>query len=116
MLDSGIKAQVLREFEDVAHDVGLLAHSYIVEEKRDYPRVTYRQVGRGKTGKVAGSPRDVVDTGRLEDSLRVNVVLTYPNPTVTYSWFTEYAEDIYLGVEQPPYPWVHLALLEAGID
>ena len=42
--------------------------SYLVEEKRPYPRQTNRRYGRGTTGKKAGTVRDVVDSKDLVNS------------------------------------------------
>lgn len=79
----------------------------IIEEKRDYPRTTIRRYGRGVTGKIADSPRDVVDSGDLRDSFNKEVAIEGNTIVFTASWNTPYASLIYLGTsQQPSYTWV----------
>lgn len=85
--------------------------SLIVEEKRVFPRETIRRQGVGVTGKVAGSPRDAVDTGELRDSLEVRTNKTQTSVRVEARWSADHAEDVYFGSNDvPPYPWVDMVL------
>lgn len=96
--------------ESTFRDLADYAQSYIVEEKREFPRTTYRKVGAGVTGKIATTPRDVVDTGKLRDSFNVNVKLD-PNTVLIATWSTPYIETIYMGTANTPaYPFVNLAI------
>ena len=94
-------------FENVADHL----QSQIIEEKRDYPRVTVRRYGRGITGKIANSPRDVVDSGKLRDSFEVVTIISGAKVKTAVQWNTPYAEIIYSGHGiVPPYPWVQIGL------
>lgn len=89
------------------------AQSFIVEEKRDFPRNTYRDFGVGVTGKFAGSPRDVVDSGKLRDSKEVKITYNPLMMKMILQWTASHAEKVYVGEGIiPPYPWVALALRE----
>lgn len=89
------------------------AQSFIVEEKRDFPRDTVRQQGVGVTGKYAGSPRDVVDTGQLRDSQEVSISYSPLLIKMLLQWTASHAMKVYAGEGIiPPYPWVALALRE----
>ena len=92
-------------------DFGDYCQSFIVEEKRDYPRTTIRKEGVGVTGKIAESPRDVVDTGDLRESYNVEVEKTTQTAVVDIVWDAPHASLVYFGREGvPPYPWVDMAL------
>jgi hypothetical protein len=79
----------------------------IIEEKREYPRLTVRRYGEGKTGRIAQSPRDVVDSGDLRDSFNKDVTIEGNTIIFKASWNTSYASLIYLGTsKQPSYTWV----------
>ena len=106
----------------LGYKLGIIFQSYLKEEKRDYPRTTVRQYGRGTTGKIANSPRDVVDSGNLVNSfiwrnlIKGNIYLN------NFIWDTDYAILIYLGwtsstgLPIPAYKWVHKALKDIDID
>lgn len=102
-----IDQQFTRSMQSVAEQM----QTYITEEKRDYPNITIRRVGAGVTGKVAGSPRDVVDKGDLRDSFEITVEEEGKKAIVTARWSAEHGKYIYFGTDkQPPYPWVTIAL------
>lgn len=87
--------------------------SMLSEERREFPRMTIREVGRGVTGRVATSPRDVIDTGRLYDSYDNQVYLQINSVDCVISWQTPYATHIYTGYyDVPPFPWVQLGMRE----
>lgn len=98
--------------------LGELFQSYLTEEKRDYPRETIRQYGRGITGKVAGSLRDVVDSGKLVDSFFWESIVRGTIYKNIFIWDAEHALLVYLGwvsatgLQIPPWQWVHEALKE----
>jgi hypothetical protein len=94
-------------------EVGEGLQSYITEEKREYPNVTIRREGVGVTGKIAASPRDVVDSGKLRDSFNVTDESTNGKVRVKTSWDAPHAEIVYTGHGNvPSYPWVQLGLRE----
>lgn len=106
--------QIKKIGADAFEESGAIMQSYITEEKRTgYPRVTIRKYGRGLTGRVAGSSRDVVDSGQLRDSKKEGLENKARSIKYWIEWNTLYAPFIYAGTEkQPAYPWVHLALRE----
>ena len=84
--------------------------SFIIEEKRDYPHTTIRQEGVGITGKIAQSPRDVVDTGKLRDSYTVTPNMIGSSAGVEVIWDAPHSAKVYAGGGSiPPYPWMHLS-------
>ena len=93
----------------------------LTEEVREYPRETIRKIGAGQTGKVAGSPRDVVDTSELVDSYKLKVRNGLYDITANYSYDSDHAIFVYLGwtsklgTEVPPYPWILNALKNIDI-
>ena len=94
-------------FKEVADHL----QSYITDEKRDYPRDTVRRKGVGKTGRLAGSPRDVVDTGELRDSFKVTDESSGNKVRIKVEWTADHAGYVYAGHgDVPPYPWVHKGL------
>lgn len=100
---------------DAFTEVGDNMQTFITQEKREYPRTTVRVKGAGLTGKVATSPRDVVDTGKLRDSFQLSVKPEGKKVKAKATWTTDYVDLIYAGTsKQPPYPWVHLALRETN--
>ena len=109
-------ADIQESFVDTMFDAGNHMQTYITEEKRDYPNVTVRQIGAGVTGKVAGSPRDAVDRGDLRDSFDVEVVYEGKVTIVKVEWSAEHAEYVYFGGNQPPYPWITLALQQMNLE
>lgn len=87
--------------------------TYITDEKREYPRTTIRQEGVGVTGKIATSPRDVVDTGALRDSFEVSDDSSNNKVRIKVEWTAEHAAKVYSGENNiPPYPWVQMGLRE----
>ena len=85
--------------------------SYITEEKRDYPNTTVRRKGVGITGRMAGSPRDVVDTGELRDSYKVSDESSNNKVRIRVEWTADHAGYVYSGHgDVPAYPWVNLGL------
>jgi hypothetical protein len=92
---SRLEAEWGRAFRATTRD--LKAH-YRLEFDQDiyaWPRNTRRSSGR-----VVGSPRDIIDTGALRDSMqRVDVDRT----TVQFVWTADYALDVFLGVQYGAY-------------
>lgn len=108
-LITAIKEMGREAFKEVAD----YSQSYITEEKRDYPRTTFRREGRGITGRVASSPRDVVDTGKLRDSFKVSDESSENKVRIKVEWTADHAGYVYAGHgEVPSYPWVQKALRE----
>jgi hypothetical protein len=75
-----------------------------------WPRKTVRS-----TGEVAGSPRNIVDTGALRDSLNIEWI----SPTeAIYHWDVDYAIYVHQGAvlasgtDLPARPWIYAALTE----
>ena len=111
-----IESALIETAEETFRELGNHAQSYIIEEKREYPRTTYREYGRGVTGKIAGSPRDVVDTGNLRDSYDVSVDNSN-GLEVSISWSAPYVGDIYFGDSRSaPYPFVTLAIESFNLE
>ena len=92
--------------------------SYLVEEKRPYPRQTNRRYGRGTTGKKAGTVRDVVDSKDLVNSFIWKSIVKGLYLKNEFVWNAPHAMLVYLGwtsstgLEIPPWMWVHEALKE----
>lgn len=83
-----------RAFKRLVNEFDEQLRSEIADEKWEWDKTTIRKVGRGKTGKYAGSPRDIVDTGELQDSQYVEEV----NPTeVIYHWDSDHALIVHQG-------------------
>jgi hypothetical protein len=64
------------------------------------------------TGEVAGSPRNIVDTGALRDS---QSVVPIGSLEVEFEWGVDYAEDVHTGIRTeggvtPPRPWTQYAI------
>jgi hypothetical protein len=98
-------------------DLGDYAQSYITEEKRDFPRTTVRRFGVGVTGKIAQSPRDMVDSGKTRDSFATFTQDLGEGLVVTFSWDTPQAVIQYMGYGNiPPYPFVHFAINTFGVE
>ncbi len=72
-------------------------------------RVTVRKEGVGVTGRIARSPRDIVDTGLLRDSLTVtrrdylSVLYEYP---IDYAAIVHQGATLSSGAFIPARPWV----------
>lgn len=99
--------------EGAFNEFAEFSQSFITEEKRDFPRNTYREYGVGVTGKYAGSPRDVVDSGELRDSFETNISFSTFKCKMLLQWMASHAMKVYAGEGIiPPYPWVALALRE----
>ena len=109
-----IKQALIALATSVYNDVDDILQDRIVEEKRTgYPNTTVRRYGRGITGRIAGSTRDVVDSGSLRDSKQSKIESSPSKVKFTIEWTANHASFIYAGtLNQPPYPWVHLALRE----
>lgn len=101
----------------VFNDLGYHAQSYITEPKREYPNTTIRRYGVGITGKIASSPRDMVDSGRVRDSFSTDSIDSNSGLTVYFSWDAPYLEFQYTGTDKiPPYPFVNLAISSFDIE
>lgn len=102
-------------FAVLVDEFGQQQQEEIRSEKWDWPRTTYRQVGVGRTGAVADSPRDIVDTGKLLNSLDIEFV----NPHhAVYYWQAQYAIFVLMGAryssgtEAPGRNWIESAMEE----
>jgi hypothetical protein len=103
--------------KEVFNEVGEHLQSYITEEKRVYPRTTIRRQGVGVTGKIADSPRDVVDSGELRDSFKVTDESNNNKVRVKIEWTAKHAELVYMGTSKiPAYPWVHKGLRDINFQ
>lgn len=106
---NAVREMAKNSFEEVAEHL----QAFITDEKRDFPRTTIRKEGVGKTGKIANSPRDVVDTGELRDSFQITDESSDNKVRIKVEWTADHAGFVYSGHgEVPPYPWVHLGLRE----
>lgn len=106
-----------QHFKKTIEDTGDRMQEMLTEEKRPYPRTTYRKYGRGKTGIVASSPRDVVDRGTLVDSFDIEVETLNDLIKITISWGASHSIYIYFGTDkQPEYPWVKLLLQQVDLE
>jgi hypothetical protein len=92
---SKLEAEWARAFRATTRD--LKAH-YKLEFDHDiyaWPRNTRRTSGR-----IAGTTRDILDTGALRDSMERVDVDQY---TVQFVWPLKYALDVFLGVQYSTY-------------
>jgi len=114
-----------REFDGVTFEfLNVIAdsmQSQLTEEVRVYPRETKRKYGRGRTGKLAGSRRDVVDSGELVNSFDLSINKSISSITGNYTYSADHAIFVYLGyvlktgAKVPPYPWIANAIRELDI-
>lgn len=108
-----VRAMATRTFNEFSE----FAQSFIVEEKREFPRNTYRDYGVGVTGKYAGKIRDVVDSGQLRDSYEQRFEYSPTMCKLLLQWTASHAQKVYAGEGIiPPYPWVLLAMREFDWD
>lgn len=113
-----ILPDIQEKLEQVAVKISEEIQLYLTDERRNFPRTTIRKEGRGITGKIANSPRDVVDTGELADSFSVKVE-RYEDylSIVTTAWDAPHAVNVYFGHGNvPPYPWIDIALRRLDIN
>jgi hypothetical protein len=79
---------------------------------------TYRREGMGTTGRIAYTPRDVIDTGELMDSQNIEIKSSVYTgiSELTINYDADYAVFIYMGynqgsgIVQVPYPWIANAI------
>jgi len=83
-----------RAFKKLVKEFDEQLRSEIADEKWDWDNLTVRRVGRGKTGKYATSPRDIVDTGELQDSQHIEEV---SDTEVIYHWDSGHAAIAHQG-------------------
>lgn len=94
----------------------------LTEERRDFPHPTVREFGRGKTGKYAESPRDVVDSGELVNSYKLTINKSVRAIEGIYSYSADHAEKQYTGwitnrgEYVPPYPWIENGVMEFDFE
>ena len=98
-----------------------LFQSYLTEEYREFPNTTTRKYGRGKTGKIATTPRDVIDTGNLYNSFVWYSYVRGNLYTNNFGYEIEYAIDIYMGYTSnnrkiPSFPWINMAIRTVNWD
>lgn len=109
-----------RAFRAFVEELTGLFQYQLIEEARPYPRRTKRLYGRGKTGKDAGYQRDVVDSRKLVNSLRTQVVLSDESMVAYIEWTAAHAINVYFGstsargLNIPPWPWVDNAIAQLG--
>lgn len=92
-------------FQNTASDFAEMQKEQMLSVKWDWPRITVRQ-----NGTIVYSPRDIIDTGKLFDSLELqnNQKLSYQ-----YNWNTDYAAKVHNGEQgKPARPWVSEAVKE----
>ena len=97
--------KIQRSFDNATQTAIANMQSQLTEERRPYPNETIRRVGSGTTGKIAGSPRDVVDTGELVNSLNVDVKISPELIAVMAIWLAEHGIYV-LRDQKSPYNWV----------
>lgn len=83
------QALITRATRAVVDDFATACNDSFHESVWAWPRTTRRSGGR-----LVGSPRDVVDTGRLKDSQQPAV---WQGDTATISWVAPYAAAVFLG-------------------
>lgn len=114
-----------RRFEASAKEtlaqLGEVFQAQLTSEVRDYPRATKRSYGRGKTGKLADSPRDVVDSKKLVESYDLSVDATSSRVIGKYKYTASHAAIVYTGwvskngAQIPPYPWMHKGIKQVDL-
>lgn len=116
VLGNQIKRQTKRAFDRYINKTNDHMQSYIIEEKRPYTNdnnnITIRRFGRGVTGQIAGSPRDVVDSGNTADSNAIIDLMDSSNKVEKeIIWDSVASVYVYRGTDkQPEYPWVEISL------
>ncbi len=102
--------------------IALAAQEQLKEEERNYPHLTIREFGRGKTGKIAGETRDVIDSGSLYNSYWYKFLANTKSCKGEFGFEEDYASTIYLGhlsgwgYEVEPYPWVEIAVDKLDLE
>lgn len=111
-----IRKETVKAFNRYVQKTGDYLQTYITEEKRLYKNdnnnITIRRYGRGITGKIAGSPRDVVDSKETENSYGIiDIKDTDTEVVKEIKWDSKASIYVYGGTDkQDPYPWVEIAL------
>lgn len=102
-------------FDELVDEFGQEQIHQIEDSKWNWPRQTIRLEGKGVTGKVALTPRDIVDTAQLRDSLTIESI---SNTEVEYQYPVDYAAIVHNGATLnngtgiPPRPWVESAIAD----
>lgn len=105
-----LKQAIAESFQELIEDFAEEQIKQIEAVEWPWPRETIRS-----TGEVAGSPRNIIDTGLLRDSLNIEWI---GSTEVIYCWDVDYAIHVHQGVtlangtELPARPWVTAALVE----
>jgi phage gpG-like protein len=99
-------------FDIAAERLGDDFNNAITAEVYEWPRETERS-----DRSIAGSPRDIVDTEQLLDSLSISRT----SNAASYEWTVEYAAAVHdgatlsNGTELPARPWTKIALEETDV-
>ncbi len=95
MINWKLPDQLIEEsFQELTQGFDFQLKEEIEAEKWEWSGITNRRVGTGRTGKVAGSPRDIVDTGDLRDSQSID----YISPIYAlYQWDIDHAVVVHQG-------------------
>ena len=111
MIDLDLLHNVIDEaFQELVSEFAQEQVKQIEAVEWPWPRETIRS-----TGEVAGSPRNIIDTGALRDSLNIEWI----SPTeAIYHWDVDYAIYVHQGAvlnngtELPARPWIFAAMGE----
>jgi hypothetical protein len=111
MIDfSPIDRMIEDSFEELAQEFAITQIEQLESEKWDWPRQTVRS-----DGSVADSPRDIIDTGALRDSLYLEWISPLEcvyHYDANYAIFVHEGARLQNGTELPARQWVWGALEE----
>ena len=95
MIDWNLPNELIESaFKELVEGFNDQLREEIEAEKWEWSGITNRKVGAGRTGKIAGSPRDIVDTGDLRDSQSFD----YISPIYAlYQWNVDHAAIVHQG-------------------
>lgn len=104
-----LNSAINKAFDIVVEAQGEAFQEAIASDRWEWPRETLRQ-----NKDLVGSPRDIVDTGELYDSL----VISRTSNAADYTWEADYAAIVHdgattkNGTELPARPWTKIGLEE----
>jgi len=107
-------AAAKRAFDKTAQDFAIAQQEQMDAEVYDWPRTTERS-----SGEVVSSPRDIVDTGELKESLEVSEVSRFQ---YEYYYPPDYAAIVHeggktaSGREYPARPWIEDSAIAMDIQ
>lgn len=107
-----LNGAIAESFEATVEAFAEQCQTEIESDKWEWPRTTHRQ-----NGEVVTSPRNIVDTGRLRDSQRIEI----EGDSAVVEWAADYALKVHEGIVEngflkPGRPWTETALEEIDLE